>query len=157
DVLLGRCDREQVGSEVRPLTEARRAAILAAAEELAGDALRTLGVAARELPPDALERHPADESFEQGLVFLGLIGMIDPPREEARPAVERARAAGIRPIMITGDHPRTAAVIAAELGIAENRRAATGKDIDQQSDEELAETLRETSVFARVNPEHKMR
>ena len=98
-----------------------------------------------------------DESFEQELIFLGLIGMIDPPREEAKQAVARARSAGIRPMMITGDHPKTAAVIAAELGIATDGRAITGAELEKMSDEALAQTVREVSVYARVNPEHKLR
>ncbi|MBA2703033.1 MAG: HAD-IC family P-type ATPase, partial [Blastocatellia bacterium] len=91
------------------------------------------------------------------LVFAGLIGMIDPPREEAKEAVARAKAAGIRPLMITGDHPVTAAVIAAELGITTNGRAATGAEIEKSSDETLIQTIKEVSVYARVNPEHKLR
>ena len=118
DVLLARCSQELVGEETRPLTAERRAEILQTNEELAGEALRTLGVAFRSLPRDAFKHEEVDERIEQELVFLGLIGMIDPPREEAKQAVARAKGAGIRPIMITGDHPKTAAVIAAELGIA---------------------------------------
>ena len=118
DVLLARCSQELVGEETRPLTAERRAEILKINEELAGEALRTLGVAFRSLPADALAAEEVDERVEQELVFLGLIGMIDPPREEAKEAVARAKAAGIRPMMITGDHPVTAAVIAAELGIS---------------------------------------
>ena len=83
--------------------------------------------------------------------------MIDPPREEAKQAVARARSAGIRPIMITGDHPVTAAVIAAELGIGTDGRAITGAELEKMSDEELAQTVQEVSVYARVNPEHKLR
>jgi len=86
-----------------------------------------------------------------------LIGMIDPPREEAREAVARAKAAGIRPMMITGDHPVTAAVIAAELGIIEDRRAITGAELEKLPDESLGRIVREVSVYARVNPEHKLR
>ena len=100
-------------------------------EELAGQALRTLGVAARELPADALQHEEVDEDLEQELIFLGLIGMIDPPREEAKQAVARAKGAGIRPMMITGDHPKTAAVIAAELGIATDGRAVTGAELEK--------------------------
>ena len=96
-------------------------------EELAGEALRTLGVAFRSLPADAFEADEVDERVEQDLVFAGLIGMIDPPREEAKEAVARAKAAGIRPMMITGDHPITAAVIAAELGIIERRASRHGR------------------------------
>ena len=119
---------------------------------LAGEALRTLGVAARELAADALQHEEADEDLEQELVFFGLIGMIDPPREEAKQAVARAKGAGIRPMMITGDHPKTAATIAAELGIAADGRVVTGAELEKQSDEQLAHTVREVSVYARVNP-----
>ena len=105
-------------------------------EELAGEALRTLGVAFRSLPKDAPSARSFDERVEQDLVFLGLIGMIDPPREEAKEAVARAKGAGIRPIMITGDHPKTAAVIAAELGIAADGRAVTGAELEKMSDDD---------------------
>ena len=98
-----------------------------------------------------------DERVEYDLVFLGLIGMIDPPREEAKAAVARAQSAGIRPMMITGDHPKTAAVIAAELGIVANGRAVTGAELEQMPEETLARTVQEVSVYARVNPEHKLR
>jgi Ca2+-transporting ATPase len=91
------------------------------------------------------------------MVFAGLIGMIDPPRVEAREAVARARLAGIRPIMITGDHPRTAAVIARELGISDDGRVITGGELDKLSEEARAATVAQVSVYARVNPEHKLR
>jgi Ca2+-transporting ATPase len=157
DVLLVRCSQELVGEAPRGLSDARRAEILQSNEDLAGQALRTLGVAARPVAADALQREKVDEHFEQELIFLGLIGMIDPPREEAKQAVARARSAGIRPIMITGDHPKTAAVIAAELGITTDARAVTGAELEKMSDEALAQTVREVSVYARVNPEHKLR
>ena len=157
DVLVARCSQERVGDGKRPLTAERRAQLLKVNEELAGQALRTLGVAARELPADALQNQEVDEDIEHELIFLGLIGMIDPPREEAKQAVARARSAGIRPMMITGDHPKTAAVIAAELGITSDGRAVTGAELEKMSDQELAQTVREVSVYARVNPEHKLR
>ena len=159
DILLTRCSRELVGEEVRPLTEDRRVEILKSNEELAAEALRTLGVAFRSLPKDALKlnQEEVDERVEQELVFLGLIGMIDPPREEAKDAVARAKGAGIRLIMITGDHPKTAAVIAGELGIVENGRAVTGAEVEKLSDDALGRTAAEVSVYARVNPEHKLR
>ncbi|MFO7527349.1 MAG: cation-translocating P-type ATPase [Marinobacter sp.] len=157
DVLLGRCNRERVGNTTRPLTPERRAEILTANEQLAGEALRTLGVAARLLPADAFEPDEVDEGVEQDLIFVGLIGMIDPPREEAREAVAHALAAGIRPVMITGDHPVTAAVIGAELGIGSDGRAVTGAEIDKMPDDLLQRTVQEVSVYARVNPEHKLR
>jgi P-type Ca2+ transporter type 2C len=111
------------------------------------------------LSGDALAAHAdrPDASVEQDLVFAGLIGMIDPPRAEAREAVRRARRAGIRPLMITGDHPRTAAVIAQELGIAEDCRAITGAGRGALPNEAQAATVAQVSVYARVNPEHKLR
>jgi P-type Ca2+ transporter type 2C len=157
DVLLARCSRELVGSDTRPLTEERRAEILKRNEDLAGEALRTLGVAFRSLSASAFVADNVDDSVEQDLVFAGLIGMIDPPREEAREAVARAKAAGIRPMMITGDHPVTAAVIAEDLGITENGRAVTGAELDKMAEEILDRTVGEVSVYARVNPEHKLR
>ena len=157
DVLLARCSQEEVGEEKRPLSAERRAAILAINEELAGQALRTLAVALRLLPKDSFSREDIDEDIEQDLVFLGLIGMIDPPRPEARQAVARARGAGIRPLMITGDHPITAAVIATELGISTDSRVVAGSEIEKMSEEALRRTVREVSVYARVNPEHKLR
>jgi P-type Ca2+ transporter type 2C len=157
DVLLARCSTELVGEETRPLTAKRRAEIVRMNDELAGQALRTLAVAFRSVPKDGLVREELDERIEHDLVFLGLLGMMDPPREEAKAAVARAKGAGIRPIMITGDHPRTAAVIASELGIATDGRAVTGPELEQMSDEVLGRTVRDVSVYARVNPEHKLR
>src|SRR5262249_30376256 len=135
----------------------RRAQIVQSNEELAGAALRTIGVAFRPLPKDAFRREAVDDRVEQDLVFLGLIGMIDPPRQEAKEAVARATGAGIRPMMITGGHPKTAAVIAEELGIVENGRAVTGAELERMAEETLARTVQEVSVYARVNPEHKLR
>ncbi len=157
DVLLPRCSHELVGTEPRLLDERRRAEILTTNESLAHEALRTLGVAFRTLPADALRSTEIDTRLEQDLVFAGLIGMIDPPRAEARAAVERARAAGIRPLMITGDHPVTAMVIAAELGIVEGGRALTGAEVEKMPEEALRRAVREVSVYARVNPDHKLR
>jgi P-type Ca2+ transporter type 2C len=159
DVLLARCIHEIVGDDRRALTPERRAEILKNNEVLAGEALRTLGVAARWVPREALadySGHP-DERLEQELVFAGLIGMIDPPRPEAREAVARARRAGIRPLMITGDHPRTAAVIAQELGISSDGRAITGGELAEMTAEAASATVADVSVYARVNPEDKLR
>ena len=157
DVLLTRCSCEVVGDERRALTPERRAEILQVNEALAGEALRTLGVADHRFLDDALAHAGRpDERVEQDQVFAGLIGMIDPPRAEAREAVARARSAGIRPLMITGDHPRTAAVIARELGIAEDCRAITGGELEKLTDEARAATIAQVSVYARVNPEHKL-
>jgi P-type Ca2+ transporter type 2C len=159
DVLLGRCDFEVFGDGRRPLTPGRRTELLRINEALAGNALRTLGVAARWLDAADLAAHAAnpDERVEQGLVFAGLIGMIDPPRPEATDAVARAKRAGIRPLMITGDHPRTAAVIAQELGISTDGRVITGADLEKLNADASARTVAEVSVYARVNPEHKLR
>ncbi len=160
DVLVARCSQEFVGEEsnpFRPLTDTRRAELRRVNEELTGQALRTLGVAVRILPANALEENGAEEQLEEHLVFLGLIGMMDPPREEAKVAVALAKGAGIRPIMITGDHPRTAAIIAGELGITADGRAITGAELDKMSDQALAQEVRQVSVYARVNPKHKLR
>lgn len=157
DVLLAHCSHELVGSATAVLTEKRRTEIVRATEELAGEALRTLGMAYRIFPKGTWEALPHNESVERDLVFAGLVGMIDPPREEAKQAVARARDAGIRPIMITGDHPRTAEVIAKELGIADSGRVATGVELENLSDEELLDITKTTSVYARVSPEHKLR
>jgi len=155
DVVLPRCSHELVGEKPVVLTDARREALLAANESLAGEALRTLAAAYRPLEADVAYR--GESEVERGLVLLGIVGMIDPPRAEAREAVRRARAAGIRPIMITGDHPRTAAVIAAELGISDDRRALTGAELARLSDDELSRAVAEVSVYARVDPAHKLR
>jgi P-type Ca2+ transporter type 2C len=157
DVLLARCNAERVGSATRPLTPERREEIARAVDRLGASALRTLGVAYRTLHRDALPDGLSEEQ-EQGLVWLGVAGMIDPPRPEARASVEVARRAGVRPILITGDHPVTAVAIAAELGIAEKgARALVGGQLQKMGDAELRDAVRETSVYARVAPEHKLR
>jgi Ca2+-transporting ATPase len=146
-----------VGESTRPLSDGRRAEILQVNEELAREALRTLGVAFRSLPANAFAAEEVDERVEHDLVFAGLIGMIDPPRLKAKDSVARARAAGIRPIMITGDHPVTAAVIATELGITTDGRVMTGAEIDKLPDDNArVEMVKAVSVYARVNPEHKL-
>jgi Ca2+-transporting ATPase len=159
DVLLTRCAHEIVGDSRRPLTPERRSEILDLNEALAGEALRTLGVACRSLSSDALADHSArpGDRVEQDLAFAGLIGMIDPPRPEVKDAVARATRAGIRPLMITGDHPRTASVIARELGISPDGRAIAGSELETLSPDDAARTVADVSVYARVNPEHKLR
>ncbi len=159
DVLLTRCTRELVGDGSRELTPERRAEILELNERLAGEALRTLGVAGRPLAAGDLPTgaNGPDDAIEADLVFAGLIGMIDPPRAEARDAVARAKAAGIRPLMITGDHPTTAAVIARELDISPDGRTITGAELDGVGDGELPSVVADVSVYARVNPSHKLR
>ncbi|MEO8369000.1 MAG: cation-translocating P-type ATPase [Candidatus Solibacter sp.] len=155
-MILECCTQEMAGNASRSLTAERRQQILHAAEVLAGNALRTLGAAFRPLEAGD-STAPGAATLERDLVFLGLIGMIDPPRPEAQAAITRARAAGIRPIMITGDHPATALAIARELGIADSDRVISGVQLDRMSDLDLATAARSVSVYARVNPEHKLR
>jgi calcium-translocating P-type ATPase len=156
DVLLARCTDERAAGDVRPLEDARRSELLATVDRLAGQALRTLAVAYRPLPDGTGPPH--DESVERELVYLGLVGIIDPPRPEAASSIAEAAGAGVRVLMITGDHPRTAARIARDLGIADgSARALTGAELERLDDEELRAAVREVSVYARVAPEHKLR
>lgn len=156
DVLLDRCTRLRVGMDVRALDEASRARVLSDVEQLSDAALRTLSVAYRTL--EAGEDAQAGETLEHDLVFLGTVGIADPPRTEVAPAIQAAQAAGIRIVMITGDHPRTADRIAADLGIIQaGATALTGPDIDRLDDAALREAARSASVFARVAPAHKLR
>ena len=155
DVLLGRCTAERVAGSIRSLADTRRREILAAVDRLGGQALRTLGVAYRPLP--GMATPVGEEAVEQELVYLGFVGIIDPPRPEARAAIAEASSAGIRAIMITGDHPRTAARIAVDLGIADTQSAVAGVELDALDEEALIHTVRKASVYARVAPEHKLR
>ncbi len=156
DVLLGRCSRARVGMALVELDDALRSRILADVDTLSDAALRTLAVAYRPLAPG--EDQADAESLECDLVFVGTVGMIDPPREEAALAIAEARRAGIRVIMITGDHPRTAARIAADLGIVPaGAPALSGVAMDALDDAAFAEAVRTTSVYARVSPAHKLR
>ena len=125
-------------------------------EEMSKDALRVLAIAIKEI--DTVSEEPTSEELENGLTLVGLIGMIDPPRPEAKDAVEVSKKAGIKTVMITGDHVVTAAAIAKQLGIySDGDRAITGKQLDAMSDEELGEHIEEISVYARVSPENKIR
>jgi Ca2+-transporting ATPase len=156
DVLLARCGAEMVDGAPRPLGAERRAAIQAIVEGLAAEALRTIGLATRRLDADG--DGVIDEAIEQDLVWLGVVGMIDPPRPEAAAAVAIAQRAGIRVDMITGDHPSTATAIGVELGIARpGDRTVTGAELQRMSDEELRAVVASARVFARVAPEHKLR
>ena len=158
DILLARCTYEQVGRETRPLTSERRLEILADVERLAAEALRTLGVASRMIAYEEMDdTRELSDRMEQEFLWLGVIGMIDPPRAEAAEAVQLAQRAGVRVIMITGDHPVTAGVIARELGIMkEGERVVTGIELEKASDEVLREMIREVSVYARVEPKQKL-
>jgi magnesium-transporting ATPase (P-type) len=154
DVVLARCTAERAAGAVHPLSDARRAELAATVDRLAGLALRTLAVAYRPLPHG--EPPPADESVERELAYLGLVGIIDPPRPEARTAISEAAGAGVRTIMITGDHPATAARIADDLGIG-GAGVLTGAELETLDDDGLREAVRDVSVYARVAPEHKLR
>ena len=137
-----------------PLTDAMRSSILEANDNMTYDALRVLGVAFREV------RKARDMSaeWEQDLIFVGLIGMIDPARAEVKPALEKAAKAGIRTVMITGDFPNTAKAIAESSGLLRSgHQVLTGADLDTLSDDRLRQEVVRTDVFARVSPEHKMR
>ncbi|MFC5040961.1 cation-translocating P-type ATPase [Ornithinimicrobium kibberense] len=156
DVLLGRCVAQRHGDEIVPLDDVARARITQAVEELSAEGYRTLGVAYRVA--DEGEAASPDQDVEHHLVLAGLVGIIDPPREEARAAVAAARRAGVRTIMITGDHPATAQRIATDLGIiTEGGRAAAGVELERLDDEALVDLVREVSVYARVAPHHKLR
>ncbi|MBF2037057.1 MAG: cation-translocating P-type ATPase [Leptolyngbyaceae cyanobacterium T60_A2020_046] len=156
ELLLERCERVQSHHAVDPLTETTRSQILATNEALAARGLRVLGFAYAKLdtPPPETAEHEA----EQNLVWLGLVGMLDAPRPEAREAVERCLRAGIRPLMITGDHQLTAQAIAEEMGIAQpGDRAITGVELEKLSPADLQTTVQDVCVYARVSPEHKLR
>ena len=156
-ILLERCTRLYTGAEIRPLTDQDRQRILAQTTAMAKQALRVLGSAYRDLD----DASPADltaDAVEHALVFVGLTGMYDPPRAEAKEAVARCRSAGIRVVMITGDHPHTATAIARELGIAPGDDVAiAGVDLDKMSDDALRQRAPKIAVYARVTAEHKLR
>jgi magnesium-transporting ATPase (P-type) len=156
DVLMQHCNRIRVGMDVVAFDEVQRAQAHANVERLSDEALRTLAVAYRPLRAD--EDPQASEKLEHDLIFVGTVGIIDPPRGEAALAIAEARRAGIRVMMITGDHPRTASRIAALLGIVENgTKALTGAELDAMDDAGFAAAVRTTSVYARVAPVHKLR
>ncbi|MGO1944355.1 MAG: cation-translocating P-type ATPase [Ancrocorticia sp.] len=156
DVLLDRCSTVLVTGENVPLEAAQRAAILENVQSLSSQAYRTLGVAVRTEGVPAPEDF--DESAEHDLVYLGVVGIIDPPRVEAAEAIEEAHRAGVRVVMITGDHPETARKIAQDLGIVgQDAPVMVGHDIEEATSQELREIARTTSVYARVAPEHKLR
>ncbi len=155
DSILEICDSALAEDAVKPLTDEMRAAIHETHDRLAGEGVRVLAAAARLW--DALPADTAPADLEQGLTYLGLVGMIDPPRPEAREAVEKCTTAGIRTVMITGDHPATAAAIAKSLGVGGDGERILGRDLDSLSDEDLAEKVERIGVYARVSPEHKLR
>ncbi len=160
DIVLELCTRYQgMDDQPREMTKEAKERILAANDAMTKDALRVLGFAYRldKNVPDNAEDLNADE-LEKDLVFVGLMGMIDPPRAEVKPALERARHAGIRTVMITGDFPNTAKAIAESIGLLRpGKKVMTGAELDKIDDTQLKNIIEDTDVFARVSPEHKMR
>ena len=156
DVVLARCTSYMENGEVKPVTKAKLEEIMAANKAMADKALRVLAAAQREWSAKPADNSP--ENLEQELCFIGLTGMIDPVRPEVKAAIEQCRTAGIRPVMITGDHKDTAVAIAKELGIIEDAsQAITGAELDDIPDSEICEAVKKYSVYARVQPEHKTR
>jgi Ca2+-transporting ATPase len=150
--LLQRCSFERRTGKIVPLSPARREELLQQSSDMANRALRLLALAYRDLEKDSRVNQ------EHGLIFAGLVGMIDQPREEARTAVATCKSAGIRPVMVTGDHPGTALAVAHELKIAsEDDTVITGLELDAISDDELSDRVGNLTVYARVSPEHKLR
>ncbi len=152
DVLLDRCDNIRIGDEVRPMTDEDRKKILAQNEHFSENGLRVLTFAYKEKDEDLTPE------TEHGFTFIGLVSEMDPPREESIEAVARAKKAGIRTVMITGDHKVTAVAIAKKIGIfSDGDIAVTGLELDKMSDEELEQKIEKIAVYARVSPENKIR
>jgi Ca2+-transporting ATPase len=153
EVILEKCSMVRDDGKVRPLTDDHRREVMRWNSEMASRALRVLALACRDH-----SNFDGTDYEETDLTFIGLIGMLDPPREEARQAVQTCRTAGIRPVMITGDHPETALAIARELQIAASTdHAVSGQELDQMSDDQLAAQVGQIPVYARVSAEHKLR
>ena len=156
DVILSRCTHYLENGEIHPVDDRKREEILSKNREMAGQALRVLAASLRRWEQRPESNQP--EFLEQQLTFVGLTGMIDPVRPEVKPAIDLCRTAGIRPVMITGDHKDTAVAIARQLGIISGpQQAMTGSELDQMDDNELAENINRYGVYARVQPEHKVR
>ncbi len=155
EIVLERCASINEGGKVEKLTAEKKREILKVNESMANEALRVLGVSYKEIPKTV---KAFDESLESELVFLGLIGMIDPPREEAMEAVKVCKEIKMKPIMITGDHKLTAVAIAKEMGIfEEGDMVLTGDELEKMSDEEFERIVDKVSVYARVSPMHKLK
>ncbi len=156
DVIIGRCDRYLEGGEIKPLSAAKRNELLKANKDFADRALRV--IACSVTPIDTLTEPVESDRYENNMVFAGLLAMIDPVRPEVKPAIDKCESAGIRPIMITGDHVDTASAIGRELGILKDgMRAVTGSELDKMDDDTFAKEFDKISVYARVQPEHKTR
>jgi len=155
ETVLQLCERVYQNGRETKLSKATRDKITSRNEEMASQALRVLGMAYRTIP-EKLEEY-SEESVEKNLVFIGLVGMIDPPREEAKEAVKLCEKAGIKTVMITGDHKLTAVAIARELGIMKNGLALTGTELNNIDEREFGKLAETVTVYARVSPEHKLR
>jgi len=156
DVILERCAYYLDGNEVKPMTEEKRSEIMASNKAMADKALRVLAAAKRDWSEKPADNSP--EALEKDLIFIGLTGMIDPVRPEVKAAIDECRSAGIRAVMITGDHKDTAVAIAKELGIiTDASEAITGAELDAISDDDILEAVKKYGVYARVQPEHKTR
>jgi len=156
DLLLELCDDILKDGQAQPLTEEDRLEILAENQYMGRQALRVLAVAYR--PLEALPEAPSSDSVEQNLVFLGLLGMIDPARQEVKAAVQVAKGAGLRTVMVTGDYKDTAVAIATELGLmSSGGRVLTGAELEQMSEADLAAVVDHVDVYARVSPQHKVK
>ena len=153
EVILSSCSRIYRNGEETALSSEDTKNIVAVAHKMAGDALRVLGLAYKQLNNAAV----TSDDIEKDMVFVGLVGMIDPPREEVKEAVKTCDRAGIKSVMITGDHKLTAVAIARELGILKGGLASTGADIDKLSDEQFEAMVEKIEVYARVSPAHKLR
>ena len=154
DELLKRCAGYRINNEIKDDLEEYKITISSQNEAMAKNALRVLAIAYKELD----EKPTKEQDLENDLIFVGMVGMIDPPREEAKEAVKKCKTAGIKPVMITGDHKITATAIAKQLGILESEEEAiTGTELEEISQEELEKNIQKYSVYARVSPEHKVR
>jgi Ca2+-transporting ATPase len=158
EIILERCSKILMEGKVHKLSEQGRSEVSKVNEAMAKQALRNLGFAYREFPE---EMHNCDESMEKDFVFIGIMGMIDPPREEVKDAIFTCRKAGIEVVMVTGDHKLTATAVAKELNLLgendEEGRVLTGEELENMSDEQLNEKVGKIAIYARVSPEHKMR
>ncbi len=156
EIVLELCTHIRLNGQDVPLTEELRERVLKVNREMANQALRVLAIAERRI--DTVSQSPTPEEIEHDLTLIGLIAMIDPARPEVAPAIERARKAGIRTVMVTGDYPETARAIAEQIGLLrEGRRVVSGEELERMSEEELLNAINDVDVFARVSPEHKVR
>ncbi|MDZ4655194.1 MAG: calcium-translocating P-type ATPase, PMCA-type [Coriobacteriia bacterium] len=154
DVVLGLCASARIHGETVPMTDELRASLASANEELASSGYRTLAFAFRELGDDDTV---GVDSIERDLTYVGIMGLVDPPRAEVTDAIDLCHKAGIHVAMVTGDHALTAQAIGAEIGLLEGKRVVTGRELEAMSDDELYEIVEDVRIYARVNPEHKLR